>query len=150
MRQKLATSQRRTCRVIGLARRGPSAAATAKKAPTALSQGQLDHPAAPDPSQSRLGHRLFIMRGVPAFIRSDNGPEFVAKAIQAWINAVRTKTADIVPGSPRENGYCESINARFRDRSLIGEIFYTLKQSYIIIEEWRKHHNTKESHQRIW
>ena len=92
---------------------------------------------------------LSIMRGVPAFIRSDNGPEFVAKAIQAWINAVRSKTADILPGSPWENGYCESFNARFRDKLLIGEIFYTLKEAHIIIEEWRKHHNTKESHQRI-
>jgi len=86
---------------------------------------------------------LFIMRGVPAFIRSDNGPEFVAKAIQAWINAVRSKTADILPGSPWENEYCESFNARFRDELLIGDIFYTMKEAQIIIEEWRKHFNTK-------
>ena len=86
---------------------------------------------------------LFIMRGVPAFIRSDNGPEFVAKAIQAWINAVRSKTADILPGSPWENEYCESFNARFRDELLIGDIFYIMKEAQIIIEEWRKHYNTK-------
>ena len=86
------------------------------------------------------------MRGVPAFIRSDNGPEFVAKAIQAWINAVGSKTTDILPGSPWENGYCESFNARFRDELLNGEIFYTLKEAQIIIEEWRKHYNTKRPH----
>ena len=79
------------------------------------------------------------MRGVPAFIRSDNGPEFVAKAVRAWINAVGSKTAYIVPGSPWENGYCESFNARFRDKLLTGDIFYTLKEPRIIIEEWRKH-----------
>ena len=71
------------------------------------------------------------MRGVPAFIRSDNGPEFVAKAVRAWINAVGSKTAYIV--SPWENGYCESFNARFRDELLNGEIFYTLKEAQIII-----------------
>ncbi len=89
---------------------------------------------------------LFIIRGVPAFIRSDNGPEFVAKAVRAWINAVGSKTAYIVPGSPWENGYCESFNARFRDELLNGEIFYTLKEAQIIIEEWRKHYNTKRPH----
>ena len=79
------------------------------------------------------------MRSVPAFIRSDNGPEFVAKAIRTWINAVRSKTAYIVTGSPWENGYCESFNARFRDKLLTGDIFYTLKEPRIFIEEWRKH-----------
>jgi len=58
---------------------------------------------------------LFILRGVPAFIRSDNGPEFVAQAVRDWIKAVGAKTAYIEPGSPWENGYCESFNARFRD-----------------------------------
>ena len=86
------------------------------------------------------------MRGVPAFIRSDNGPEFVAKAARAWINAVGSKTAYIVPSSPWENGYCESFNARFRDKLLIGYIFYTMKEAHIIIEEWRKHYNTKRPH----
>ena len=61
---------------------------------------------------------LFILRGVPAFIRSDNGPEFIAGAVQKWIKAVGAKTAYIVPGSPWENGYCESFNARFRDELL--------------------------------
>ena len=70
---------------------------------------------------------LFILRGVPGHIRSDNGPEFVAKAVQEWIAAVGAKTAYIAPGSPWENGYIESFNARLRDELLDGEIFYTLK-----------------------
>ena len=77
---------------------------------------------------------LFILRGVPAFIRSDNGPEFVAEAVRDWINAVGAKTAYIEPGSPWENGYCESFNARLRDELLDGEIFYTLKEAQVIIE----------------
>ena len=89
---------------------------------------------------------LFILRGVPSFIRSDNGPEFVAEAVQKWIKAVGAKTAYIVPGSPWENGYYESFNARFRDELLNGEIFYTLKEAQIIIEKWRKHYNTKQPH----
>ncbi|MBL6934720.1 MAG: IS3 family transposase [Alphaproteobacteria bacterium] len=89
---------------------------------------------------------LFIMRGVPAFIRSDNGPEFIAQNVRDWINAVGAKTAYIVPGSPWENGYCESFNGRFRDELLNGEIFYSLKEAQIIIEQWRKHYNTKRPH----
>ena len=88
----------------------------------------------------------FILRGPPAFIRSDNGPEFVAEAVRDWIAAVGSKTAYIVPGSPWENGYCESFNARLRDELLNGEIFYTLKEAQIIIEEWRKHYNTVRPH----
>ena len=71
---------------------------------------------------------LFILRGVPDHIRSDNGPEFVAKAVQDWIAAVGAKTAYIAPGSPWENGYIESFNARLRDELLDGEIFYTLRR----------------------
>ena len=78
---------------------------------------------------------LFILRGVPSFIRSDNGPEFVAEAVRNWIRAVGAKTAYIEPGSPWENGYCESFNARLRDELLNGEIFYTLKEAQIIIEQ---------------
>ena len=68
---------------------------------------------------------LFIIRGFPEYIRSDNGPEFVAKSVRNWITAVGAKTAYIEPGSPWENGYCESFNARLRDEFLYGEIFYT-------------------------
>ena len=89
---------------------------------------------------------LFILRGIPAYIRSDNGPEFVAEAVRKWINAVGAKTAYIEPGSPWENGYVESFNARLRDELLNGEIFYSLKEAQIIIEQWRQHYNTKRPH----
>jgi len=89
---------------------------------------------------------LFILRGVPEHIRSDNGPEFVAKAVQEWIRTVGAKTAYITPGSPWENGYIESFNARMRDELLNGEIFYTLNEARIIIESWRRHYNTVRPH----
>ena len=89
---------------------------------------------------------LFILRGPPAYIRSDNGPEFVALAVRDWITAVGAKTAYIEPGSPWENGYCESFNGRFRDELLNGEVFYTLREAQIIIEKWRQHYNTKRPH----
>ena len=89
---------------------------------------------------------LFILRGPPAYIRSDNRPEFVALAVRDWITAVGAKTAYIEPGSPWENGYCESFNGRFRDELLNGEVFYTLREAQIIIEKWRQHYNTKRPH----
>jgi putative transposase len=89
---------------------------------------------------------LFILRGVPGHIRSDNGPEFVAKTVQEWITAVGAKTAYIEPGSPWENGYVESFNARLRDELLNGEIFYSLREAQIIIESWRRHYNTIRPH----
>ncbi|WP_145974883.1 IS3 family transposase [Ruegeria atlantica] len=89
---------------------------------------------------------LFILRGTPSYIRSDNGPEFVALAVRDWIAAVGAKTAYIEPGSPWENGFCESFNGRMRDELLNGEIFYSLREAQIIIEEWRKHYNTKRPH----
>src|SRR4029077_6447514 len=89
---------------------------------------------------------LFILRGIPAHIRSDNGPEFVAKAVQEWIAAVGAKTAYIERGSPWENGHIESFNARLRDELLNGEIFYTLREAQIVIESWRRHYNTIRPH----
>ena len=89
---------------------------------------------------------LFIIRGFPEYIRSDNGPEFVAKSVRNWISAVGAKTAYIEPGSPWENGFCESFNARLRDEFLNGEIFYTLKEAKILIEQWRVHYNTLRPH----
>ena len=74
------------------------------------------------------------------------GPEFIAEKVRDWINAVGAKTAYITPGSPWENGYCESFNARFRDELPNGEIFYTLKEAKIIIEQWRQHYNRKRPH----
>ena len=89
---------------------------------------------------------LFILQGGPAFIRSDNGPEFIAQAVRDWIAAVGAKAAYIEPGSPWENGYCESFNAQFRDELLNGETFYSLREAQILIETWRKHYNTKRPH----
>ncbi|MEJ0094140.1 MAG: IS3 family transposase [Methylocella sp.] len=89
---------------------------------------------------------LFILRGVPIHIRSDNGPEFIAKALRDWIAAVGAKTAYIMPGSPWENGYCESFNSKLRDELLNGEIFYTLKEAKVVIERWRRHYNTVRPH----
>ncbi len=84
---------------------------------------------------------LFIMRGPPEFIRSDNGAEFIARKVRAWIGAVGARTAFIEPGSPWENGYCESFNARFRDELLNVEVFYSLREAQILIERWRRHYN---------
>jgi transposase InsO family protein len=89
---------------------------------------------------------LFILRGVPKHVRSDNGPEFIAKALRDWITAVGAKTAYIMPGSPWENGYCESFNSKLRDELLNGEIFYTLQEARIMIERWRHHYNTLRPH----
>jgi transposase InsO family protein len=89
---------------------------------------------------------LFVLRGVPEHIRSDNGPEFVAKAVQEWFTAVGTKTAYITPGSQWENGFVESFNARLRDELLDGEIFYSLAEARIVIESWRRHYNTLRPH----
>ena len=83
---------------------------------------------------------------LPAYIRSDNGPEFFAQAVRDWTSAVGARTAVITPGSPWENGYVESFNARLRDELLNGEIFYSLREAQIIIEEWRRHHKTKRPH----
>jgi transposase InsO family protein len=92
---------------------------------------------------------LFILRGVPGHIRSDNGPEFVARAVQEWVAAVGAQTAYIEPGSPWENGFVESFNARLRDELLNGEIFYTLREAQIIIESWRRHYNAVRPHASI-
>ena len=74
------------------------------------------------------------------------GPEFIAKAVQDWIAAVGSQTAYIEPGSPWENGYCESFNAKLRDELLNGEVFYTLKEASVVIEQWRRHYNSIRPH----
>jgi transposase InsO family protein len=89
---------------------------------------------------------LFILRGVPGHIRSDNGPEFVAKAVQAWITGVGARTAFIEPGSPWENGYVESFNGKLRDELLNAEVFHTLAEARVLIEQWRRHYNTQRPH----
>lgn len=89
---------------------------------------------------------LFIVRGVPGHVRSDNGPEFIAKTVREWIVAVGARTAFIEPGSPWENGYCESFNSKLRDELLNGELFYSLAEARIVIESWRQHYNTLRPH----
>ena len=89
---------------------------------------------------------LFVYRGVPRFIRSDNGSEFTAKAVREWLGQVGVKTLFIEPGSPWENGYVESFNGKLRDELLNGEIFYTIKEARVLIESWRQHYNEVRPH----
>jgi transposase InsO family protein len=89
---------------------------------------------------------LFVHRGTPDHIRSDNGPEFTARAVREWLGRVDVKTLFIEPGSPWENGYVESFNGKLRDELLNGEIFYTLTEAKVLIERWRKEYNTKRPH----
>jgi len=89
---------------------------------------------------------VMLFRGKPENIRSDNGPEFVAKELRDWLAKVGTGTLYIEPGSPWENGYCESFNGKLRDECLNGEIFYSLKEAQIVIEKWRVEYNTKRPH----
>jgi transposase InsO family protein len=89
---------------------------------------------------------LFIFRGIPAHIRSDNGPEFTAKAVRRWLSSLGVKTLFIEPGSPWENGYIESFNGRLRDELLDREIFTTLLEAKVLIETWRKEYNHVRPH----
>lgn len=89
---------------------------------------------------------LFLTRGMPKHIRSDNGPEFTSKAIRKWLRNLEVGPLFIEPGSPWENGYNESFNGKLRDEFLNGEIFYTLEEARILIERWRVHYNTKRPH----
>ena len=89
---------------------------------------------------------LFITEGVPGYIRSDNGSEFTAKSLREWIGSIGVKTAYIEPGSPWENGYNESFNGKLRDELLNGEIFYSLKEAQVLIEQWRRHYNEVRPH----
>ncbi len=83
---------------------------------------------------------------MPDHVRSDNGPEFIARAVREWIAAVGARTAFVEPGSPWENGYCESFNSKLRDELLNGEVFYSLAEARIVIESWRQHYNTQRPH----
>jgi transposase InsO family protein len=89
---------------------------------------------------------LFIRRGVPAYLRSDNGPEFTAKTVRYWLERLRVQTLFIEPGSPWENGYVESFNGKLRDELLNREIFYTMTEAEVLLERWRIHYNTKRPH----
>ena len=87
-----------------------------------------------------------IEHGIPEHIRSDNGPEFVAKVLRKWLAATGAKTLYIEPGSPWENGYCESFNSKMRDEFLNGEIFYSLHEVRVLTERWRVYFNTERPH----
>ena len=89
---------------------------------------------------------VMLGRGIPEYIRSDNGPEFIAHELQKWLAKVGTRTLYIERGSPWENGYCESFNGKLRDECLNGEIFYSLKEAQVLIEQWRVEYNTQRPH----
>jgi transposase InsO family protein len=89
---------------------------------------------------------LIVFRGVPEHIRSDNGPEFTAKAVCSWLNKLGVKTLFIEPGSPWENGYIESFNGKLRDELLNREIFTTLTEARVLIADWRKEYNQVRPH----
>jgi putative transposase len=89
---------------------------------------------------------LFMTEGVPDHIRSDNGSEFTAKSLREWIGSLGVRTAYIEPGSPWENGYNESFNGKLRDELLNREIFYSLKEAQVLIEQWRRHYNEVRPH----
>jgi len=89
---------------------------------------------------------LFIARGAPGHMRSDQGPEFIAEAVKGWIAGVGAKTAYIEKASPWENGYVESFNGKLRDELLNMEEFSTLREAQILIEQWRRHYNEERPH----
>ena len=89
---------------------------------------------------------LFIQRGTPDYIRSDNGPELTAKVLRGWLKRLGVKTLFIEPGSPWENGYNESFNGKLRDELLNREIFYTLWEAKVLVEQWRKEYNQVRPH----
>jgi transposase InsO family protein len=88
----------------------------------------------------------FLIYGIPDNIRSDNGPEFTAKAVRRWLARMGVKTAFIEPGSPWENGYNESFSGKLRDELLNREIFYNIKEARVVIENWRKQYNIVRPH----
>jgi putative transposase len=89
---------------------------------------------------------VMLFRGLPQYLRSDNGPEFVAQELREWLRKLGTGTLYIERGSPWENGYCESFNGKLRDECLNGEIFYSLKEAQVVIERWRVEYNTRRPH----
>jgi putative transposase len=90
--------------------------------------------------------QLFVDRGAPAYLRSDNGPEFIAKAVREWLGKVGVGTLYIEPGSPWENGYGESFNGKLRDELLAREVFDTLLEAKVLVARWRRHYNAVRPH----
>jgi putative transposase len=97
------------------------------------------------PKRKRLSD-LFIRRGVPEHIRSDNGSELTAKCVREWLGRVGVKTLYIEPGSPWENGYVESFNGKLRDELLKRESFDTVLDAKVLVERWRQDYNTIHLH----
>jgi transposase InsO family protein len=90
--------------------------------------------------------KLFMKYGIPEYLRSDNGAELTAKAVRKFLAELGVTTLFIEPGSPWENGYIESFNGKLRDELLNGEIFYTLLEAQVLVEQWRRHYNTVRPH----
>ena len=89
---------------------------------------------------------VMVRKGVPQHLRSDNGPELVAKDLRQWLVNTGAKTLYIEPGSHWENGYCESFNSKLSDEFFNGEIFYSLKEVRVLAERWRLYYNTEKPH----
>jgi putative transposase len=89
---------------------------------------------------------LLVERGVPEHVRSDNGPEFAATAVRAWLGRLGVETLFIEPGSPWEDGHCESFNGKLRDELLDREVFHSLREAQALVEAWRRHCNTARPH----
>lgn len=89
---------------------------------------------------------LFATHGRPAYIRSDNGPEFIAKSLRQWLREQQVRTHYIEPGSPWQNGYGESFNSILRDDCLNRWAFYSVKEAQVVVDEWRKKYNDYRPH----
>ncbi len=139
MRKILTVSERRACRVLGQVRRTQHA--TRSKCLTIeVAQKQSSR----DVLRTLAG--LMLKHGIPEYIRSDNGPEFVAKAVWDWLSRLEVGTFFIEPGSPWKNGYVESFNGKLRDELLNGEIFTTLQEAKVLTEVWRREYNQVRPH----
>ena len=99
-----------------------------------------------EPDRGQVLADLFAHHGSLEHLRSDNGPEFTAKLVRKWLARLRVQTLYIAPGSPWENGYNESFNGKLRNEFLNGEIFYTLPEAVVLVEQWRRLYNTARPH----
>ena len=89
---------------------------------------------------------VMVWRGIPEHIRSDNGPQFIAQELRPWLSNLGTGSLYIEPGSPWENGYCESFKGKLRDECWNGEVFYSLQEAQVVIGQWRQQYNTVRPH----
>jgi putative transposase len=103
------------------------------------------------PSQKVIAvlSRLFAHQGAPAYLKSDNGPEFIAQALQTWLLERATKTHYIAPGSPWQNGFRESFHGRFRDEFLYGTLFASVAEARVLCEGYRQEYNEERPHQSL-